>query len=67
MRNQLAWLASFTFARLPITCEVEGALIHPLPEALVVATARASSFQTTRWRGDYRASGPKVVPTYLLL
>ena len=52
MRNQLAWLAGFTFARLPITCEVEGALIHPLPEALVVATARASSFQTTRWRGD---------------
>jgi hypothetical protein len=60
MRNQLAWPAGFTFARLPITCEVEGALNHPLPEALAVSAARASSFQTTRWRGDNRASGAKI-------
>lgn len=60
MRNQLAWPAGFAFARLPITREVEGAQIHPLPEALAEPPARASSFQTTRWRGDNRASGPKI-------
>ncbi|UYZ63854.1 hypothetical protein [Hymenobacter weizhouensis] len=44
---------SCTFTHnLPVGCA-----IYPLPEASVVRAAGASSCQTMRWRGDYRAVG----------